>query len=74
MTAIEFLKRASDGKHRIVSSGDLLPIQISMAQADKKFFVDEETGLGWALLEWELTTPKDRKREQSYFAANGLPT
>ena len=55
MTALEFLKRAADGKHRIVSSGDLHVMQISEAQANKLFFVDDQTGLGWALVPWELT-------------------
>ncbi len=68
MTALEFLKRAADGKHRIVSSGDLHAMQISEAQAEKKFFVDEETGLGWALVPWELTTAKDRHREEDFFS------
>jgi len=68
MTALEFLKRGSDGKHRIVSSGDLHVMQISEAQAEGKFFVDDETGLGWALVPWELTTSKDRMREEKYFA------
>lgn len=70
MTAIEFLKRAADGKHRIVSSGDLHVMQISEAQANKLFFVDDETGLGWALVPWELTTAKDRNREEEYFTRN----
>lgn len=72
MTAIEFLKRAADGKHRIVSSGDLHMMQISEAQSEKKFFVDEETGLGFALLPWDLTTAKDRTREYEFFKKNGL--
>lgn len=67
MTAIEFLKRSADGKHRIVSSGDLHVMQISEAQANKLFFVDDETGLGWALVPWELTTAKDRSREEGFF-------
>ena len=71
MIAIEFLKRASDGKHRIVSSGDLHVMQISEAQAEGKFFVDDQTGLGWALVPWELTTAKDRHREQGFFTRQG---
>lgn len=69
MTAIEFLKRAANG-HRIVSSGYLNELQMCEARREGKWFVDEETGLGFALLPWELTTEKDRKREQSYFAAH----
>ena len=71
MTAIEFLRRSADGKHRIVSSGDLHVMQISEAQANKLFFVDEQTGLGWALVPWELTTAKDRHREQGFFTRQG---
>jgi hypothetical protein len=72
MTAIEFLRRAADGKHRIVSSGDLHVMQISEAQANKLFFVDDETGLGWALVPWELTTAKDRHREEGFFTRQGI--
>lgn len=71
MTALEFLKRAADGKHRIVSSGDLHVMQISEAQANKLFFVDDQTGLGWALVPWELTTAKDRHREAGFFTRGG---
>lgn len=62
MTAIDFLKRAADGKHRIVSSGDLDVFQISEARANDLFFVDDSSGLGWALLPWDLTTAKDQSR------------
>ena len=61
--ALEFLKRASDGKHRIVSSGDLTHHQIAVAQANKQFYVEPGGGLGWALLPWEVTTYKDRAHE-----------
>ena len=71
MTAMEFLKKSSYGKHRIVSSGDLNQWQISEAQVNKLFFVDEESGLGWALVPWELTTQKDRQREEAYFKEHG---
>jgi hypothetical protein len=67
-SAVDFLKRASDGKHRIVSSGDLNRMQIVEAQVRRMFYVDEETGLGWALLPWDLTTDKDRERERQYFS------
>lgn len=63
MTALEFLRQCSYGEHRIVSSGDLTPHQISEAQAKGLFFVDENTGMGWALVPWRLTTIKDRERE-----------
>jgi hypothetical protein len=65
--ALEFLKRACDGKHRIVSSGDLTTIQIAEFQAAKLFYVEPGGGMGWALVPWELTTPKDRQREELYF-------
>jgi hypothetical protein len=64
MNAIEFLKR-SDG-HRVVSTGDLNEYQIAEARRDNKVFVDPDTGLGWVLLPWELTTDKDRERERKY--------
>lgn len=66
--AIEFLRRC-DGTHRIVSSSDLTPLQLAEARLNKKFFVDKETGFGWALLPWELTTRKDMKRERELNAA-----
>lgn len=66
MTAIEFLRKCATNEFRIVSSGDLNHWQIAEAQRRHLFFVDEETALGWALLPWDLTTDKDRKREQDY--------
>lgn len=65
MNAIEFLKR-TDG-HRIVSTGDLNEYQIAEARRENKMFVDPDTGLGWVLLPWELTTDKDREREKLFF-------
>ncbi len=67
--ALEFLKRAAFNQHRIVSSGDLTTMQITEAQARGLFYVEPGGGLGWALVPWELTTPKDRKREEEYFAS-----
>ncbi len=61
--AIEFLQRTATDNARIVSSNDLTYFQIAEARASKRFFVDEETGFGWALLPWDLTTDKDRQRE-----------
>lgn len=63
--ALEFLRRAADGKHRIVSSGDLHEMQIAEARADGRFYVEPGGGLGWALLPWELTTAKDKARERA---------
>lgn len=62
MTAIEFLKLAGNGG-RIVSSNDLTHFQIAEARACNRFFVDANTGFGWAVLPWELTTAKDRLRD-----------
>lgn len=69
---LAFLKRAADGKHRIVSSGDLTTPQIYEAQASKRFYIEPGGGLGWALLPWELTTKKDREREADYFSRNNM--
>jgi hypothetical protein len=62
MRAVDFLKN-SVSVGRIVSSGDLSIEQISEAHAHDRFFVDDETGYGWAILPWELTTAKDKERE-----------
>ena len=64
--ALEFLKRAADGKYRIVCSCDLTGLQIAEAQACKRFYVEPGGGLGWALVPWELSTPKDRRRSNSH--------
>lgn len=61
--ALEFLRRAADGKHRIVSSGDLHQMQIAEARAEGRFYVEPGGGLGWALLPWKLTTAKDEQRK-----------
>jgi hypothetical protein len=62
--ALEFLYRAADGKHRIVSTGDLHEMQIAEARTEGRMFVEPGGGLGWVLLPWELTTSKDKEREQ----------
>ncbi len=61
--ALAFLKRASEGKHRIVSSGDLTSLQIAWAQANDLFYVEPGGGLGWVLLPWARCTHKDQLRE-----------
>ena len=61
-TALAFLKRASDGKHRIVATGDLSPGQIDEARATGRLYVEPGGGLGWVLLPWDLTTPADMNR------------
>jgi len=62
--AIEFLKRAADGKHRIVCTGDLNDFQIAEARVENRMYVEPGGGLGWVLLPWELSTRKDKEREQ----------
>ncbi len=65
--ALEFLKRASYGKHRIVSTGDLTELQIAEAQASGLMYVDPDSMLGWVLLPWELRTRKDAMRESDFW-------
>lgn len=67
MYASNFLLKCAEGNCRIVSSGDLLHCQIVEAQARGNFFVDEATGLGFALLPFELSTEKDKQREFALF-------
>ena len=62
---LDFMKKFVDG-HRIVSTGDLSLMQIAEAKKENRFFVDEESSLGWVALPWELTTYKDRDRETKY--------
>ncbi len=62
----------STNEMRIVSSGDMTELQISESRQANRFFVDEETGLGFAAIPWELTTSKDRKREAGYFSRNNM--
>lgn len=69
---INFLHRASTENARIVSSNDLHEIVIAEAQANNRFWVDPETGYGWALIPWELSTQKDRQRKADYFLRNGM--
>lgn len=65
--ALEFLKLASDGKHRIVSSGDLTELQIATCRMRGHFYAEPGGGLGWALVPWELSTQKDDMREAGLF-------
>ena len=67
---LAFLKRAAAGEGRVVSSGDLLRVQIVEAQATDRFYVDESSSLGWALVPWELTTEKDEARQAARAAAS----
>lgn len=64
--ALEFLKKAID-KGRIVSSGELTTLQIAEFQAAGDFYVEPNGGFGWAIVPWDLTTMKDRKRETAFF-------
>jgi hypothetical protein len=59
-----FLMRAANGEGRIVSSGDLTTLQVADAQSNGRFYV-ASSGFGWALVPWDLDTPKDRQRSQS---------
>jgi hypothetical protein len=70
-TAEDFLVRAASTGGRVVSSNDLNEFQIAEARREFKFFVTEG-GLGFAILPWELTTDKDRKREADYFGRNNM--
>jgi hypothetical protein len=70
-TAEDFLLRSSNLNGRIVNSDDLSDLQISEARKEFRFFVTEQ-GLGFAILPWELTTRKDRKREADYFSQNNM--
>lgn len=70
--ALEFMKRAATGEYRIVASGDLTAMQIIEAQTSGLFYVEPGGGIGWALLPWDLTTDKDRKREADYFSRNNM--
>ena len=73
-TALDFLRRAASENCRVVSSGDLTHHQIVEAQTTGRFFVEPGGGLGWALLPWDLTTEKDRRREADYFSRNNMMT
>lgn len=68
--ALKFLGRAAIENSRIVSSCDLHEIAISEFQAQGRFYIDPESGLGWALVPWEISTKKDRAREADYFSRN----
>lgn len=61
--AQRFLHQSNEIGGRIVSSGDLTPLQIAEAQACKRFYVDPATGLGWAIVPWGCGTAKDAERE-----------
>lgn len=63
MNVIEFLYRC-DGNYRIVTSADLTISQANKAREEGRMFIDPDTGLTWALLPWEVSTVKDRKREK----------
>lgn len=43
----------------IVSSDQLTVMQIAMAKADNRFFIDEETLLGWAIVNPIPITPSN---------------
>ena len=70
-SAESFLANAATLGGRVVSSNDLSPFQISEARRLGKFWISPE-GFGWAIVPWELTTTKDRKREADYFSRNNM--
>jgi len=70
--ALDFLRRGASGEYRIVASGDLTTYQISEAQRRGLFYVEPGGGIGWALVPWDVTTTKDRKREADYFSRNNM--
>jgi hypothetical protein len=49
MNARDFLLKCP-GSAKIVSSDQLTEMQIAMAKAEDRFFVDKETMLGWAIV------------------------
>lgn len=67
--ALLFLKRCSEGNYRIVCTGDLTEFQIADARVDDRMWVDD-AGIGFVLLSFDLSTPKDKAREQR-LAVNG---
>lgn len=68
--ALNFLRRAASENARIVSTGDLHEIVIAEASAHGRMYVDPETGLGWVLMPWDISTVKDREREKAFSARN----
>lgn len=73
MDALEFLKLACN-VGRIVPSSELTELQICEATKRGWFYVEPGGGLGWAIVPWDLTTAKDRKREADYFSRNDMMT
>lgn len=67
--ALNFLKRCSEGNYRIVCTGDLTEFQIAEARVENRMWVNDD-GIGFVLLSFDLSTPKDKAREQR-LADNG---
>jgi hypothetical protein len=65
-TADELLMLAASGG-RVVCSGDLTEFQIAHAQANGPWYVNE-SGFGFTVLPWNLTTDKDRMREVGFWS------
>jgi hypothetical protein len=61
---LDFLKRAGN-EGRIISSNDLTELQMCEARTTGRWYVDPDTGYGWAILPWDLRTKKDAEREAS---------
>lgn len=61
--ALAFLKRCAEGNYRIVCTGDLTEFQIIEARVEDRMWVNND-GIGFVLLPWTLSTPKDKARER----------
>lgn len=66
-----FLYRAASENARIVSTNDLLDIQIVQARQDGRMIVLQD-GLGFVLLPFEISTPKDKSREQQLLQVSSV--
>lgn len=63
--AEKFLMELAKTGGRIVCTGDLLDLQILEARVDKRIYV-EQSGIGFVILPWELSTQKDKARELKF--------
>lgn len=68
--AEEFLHKAAASNGRIVGTGDLLPLQVAEAREEDMIFILPD-GQGFAIVPWDISTPKDRQREMRFFNAPG---
>lgn len=61
--ALAFLNRCSEGDYRIVCTGDLTELQIAEARLENRMWVNDD-GIGFVLLPFRISTPKDKARER----------